>query len=74
VRAAFLEGYLAETQERGAAFLPRGREVFDAVLRVFELDKVVYEVVYEVNHRPSWARIPLDALLQAAAPRRDWPG
>ena len=68
VRSAFLEGYLAETQERGAAFLPRGREVLDAVLGVFELDKVVYEVVYEVNHRPSWARIPLDALLQAAAP------
>ena len=68
VRSAFLEGYLAETQERGAAFLPRRREVLDAVLRVFELDKIVYEVGYEINHRPNWVRIPLEALLQTAAP------
>ncbi len=68
VRSAFLDGYLAETWERGAAFLPRSRETLATVLRVFELDKAVYEVDYEVNHRPSWARIPLDALLEAAAP------
>ncbi|HYB43291.1 MAG TPA: DUF5752 family protein, partial [Candidatus Methylomirabilis sp.] len=68
VRSAFLEGYLGETRERGAAFLPRRREALDAVLRVFELDKLVYEVEYEINHRPRWARIPLEALLQASAP------
>ena len=68
VRAAFLDGYLSETRERGAVFLPRDREVMEAVLRALELDKVVYEVDYEVNHRPTWARIPLEALLEMTAP------
>jgi trehalose synthase-fused probable maltokinase len=67
VRAAFMEGYLGVTQARGAGFLPSG-DVLDAAQRVFELDKLVYEVGYEVNHRPSWARIPLQALLEVAAP------
>lgn len=68
VRAAFLEGYLAETEERGAGFLPRRRESLESVLDVYELDKVVYELDYEINHRPGWIRIPLDALLRAATP------
>ncbi len=68
VRRAFMDGYLAQTQERGAAFLPRHRGTLDAVLRAFELDKVNYEIAYEVNHRPSWVRIPLEALPRAAAP------
>ena len=68
VRAAFMEGYLGETLERGATFLPRRRDALDAALRVFELGKLVYEIGYEVNHRPSWARIPLEALLEVVAP------
>jgi trehalose synthase-fused probable maltokinase len=68
VRAAFLEGYLAETEQRGAGFLPRRREALESVLDAYELDKMVYELDYELNHRPGWIRIPLDALLRAAAP------
>jgi trehalose synthase-fused probable maltokinase len=68
VRGAFLEGYLAETAQRGARFLPRSREVFDRVLAVWELDKAIYELGYELNHRPGWVRIPLAELLRAAAP------
>jgi hypothetical protein len=72
VRLAFTEGYLGATQERGAAFLPR-QGVLDRVSRVFELDKLIYEVGYEINHRPSWARIPLEALIEAAAPAPEVP-
>jgi len=68
VRADFLDGYLAETFERGATFLPRRRESLDAALRVFELNKLVYEIGYEVNHRPAWARIPLEALIELVTP------
>jgi len=62
VRAGFLQGYLAETWERQAPFLPRDRDQLEAALRVFELDKAVYELIYELNHRPAWARIPLQGL------------
>jgi hypothetical protein len=68
VRAAFLEGYLAETEQRATGFLPRRREALESVLDAYELDKMVYELDYELNHRPGWIRIPLDALLRAAAP------
>ena len=67
VRSAFMDGYLAQTRDRGATFLPRNRGALEAVLRVFELDKAIYEISYEVNHRPSWVRIPLEALPRAAA-------
>ena len=68
VREAFLGGYLAETLERGVGFLPRQQETLNAALRVFELDKAAYELLYELDHRPGWARIPLAGLRRAAAP------
>ena len=68
VRQAFLEGYLAETWEAGASFLPRQREALESVLRIFELDKGIYELAYEINHRPAWVRIPLEGLQRIVAP------
>jgi maltokinase len=56
-RRAFLDGYLAAAGEGGQA-LGGDHEL----LRAFELDKAVYEVLYEARHRPPWLQIPLGGI------------
>jgi maltose alpha-D-glucosyltransferase/alpha-amylase len=53
---AFLTGYLAAAGD--VFFMPRG-PALAVLLRAFVLDKALYELGYELNHRPDWARIPL---------------
>jgi maltose alpha-D-glucosyltransferase/alpha-amylase len=57
VSAAFLRGYF-ETAGN-ATFLPADLVQRDALLRLFMLDKALYELNYELNNRPDWVRIPL---------------
>jgi predicted trehalose synthase len=56
VRAAFLEGYLASVDTR---LLPPGRVAIDRLIAVFELEKAVYELRYELDNRPDWVSIPV---------------
>jgi trehalose synthase-fused probable maltokinase len=51
---AFLEGYAATTGGR----IPGGGDL----LAAFELDKAVYEAIYETRNRPDWLGIPLAAI------------
>ncbi|MDQ3266268.1 MAG: phosphotransferase [Myxococcota bacterium] len=59
-RQAFLEGYFAAMA--GSPLLPASTRQRDLMLDALELEKVLYEVRYEVNNRPDWAQIPVSAL------------
>jgi maltose alpha-D-glucosyltransferase/alpha-amylase len=57
VRRAFLGGYLQAAGD--APFLPRDGEAFSRALAVFELQKAIYELGYEMNNRPEWIWVPV---------------
>ncbi|WP_371031181.1 aminoglycoside phosphotransferase [Pseudoclavibacter sp. JSM 162008] len=38
-----------------------------ALIRVFELDKALYEVIYEASQRPAWLRVPVRAVQRILA-------
>jgi maltokinase len=56
-RSAFLDGYLGVAGDAG--WLAGDHEL---LLRALELDKAVYEVMYEARHRPAWLQIPLGGI------------
>ena len=60
-RAEFLEGYFEAVQ--GTGLLP-ARETTERLLRVFELEKAVYELRYELTHRPDWVSVPVGGILR----------
>ncbi len=43
--------------------VPAEQKDFDALLQTYILDKALYELVYELNNRPAWIRIPLHGIL-----------
>ena len=63
LRDAFLRGY--RTRMGRTPLLPDTDETMDALLDVFELEKALYELRYELQMRPEWAHIPVQALLGA---------
>jgi len=60
VSEAFREGYFAH--EGIDALLPATNRDREIVLNAFILAKAVYEIGYELAHRPEWVRIPLAAV------------
>ena len=60
----YLRGYLAAA--RAAPFLPRDRGHLRLMLDFYALERVIYEVGYELNNRTDWVDIPLAGLLALA--------
>ena len=75
VAGTFLGAYLDEAA--GTGLYPTDDYQLVTLLDVLLLQKALYEVVYELNNRPSWTNIPLQGILElagsdsegAAAPR-----
>jgi maltose alpha-D-glucosyltransferase/alpha-amylase len=66
-RRSFLSAYAAATQGSGLF------ESFDDVaglMKLFELEKVLYELRYELGNRPDWVQVPLSGLLGMLAAKQ----
>jgi maltokinase len=61
-REEFLAGYVPAADP--AAILPPGREAFEKLLALFELEKAVYELRYELGHRPDWVEVPVAGIVR----------
>jgi maltose alpha-D-glucosyltransferase/alpha-amylase len=60
--AAFLRGYRQTVAS--AALVPDDPQEFADLLDLFVLEKLVYELAYELNSRPDWTQIPLAGLAE----------
>lgn len=60
VAATYLRSYLESAE--GAGFLPCRRRDLEVLLNAFLLDKAIYELGYELEHRPDWVKIPLTGI------------
>jgi maltose alpha-D-glucosyltransferase/alpha-amylase len=61
VSAAFLRAYL--THSAKGRHLPSDIEGVETLLNAYLIEKALYEIVYELNNRPDWVKIPLRGLL-----------
>ncbi len=59
--AEFLRAY--RDTVGASSILPGDPGSFQRLLEAYVLDKALYELVYELNNRPSWVRIPLTGIL-----------
>ena len=65
-REAFLAGYFVHID---ATLLPAGEAAIASLLSIYELEKAIYELQYELDNRPDWVSIPvagITRLLEAA--------
>jgi len=60
VAARFLLEYYEAA--RGASYLPADREQTNRLQQLFELEKAIYELGYELNNRPTWVGVPLEGI------------
>ena len=60
-REAFLEAYFGAVDP---SLIPPGQDARARLLAVFELEKAVYELRYELNNRPDWLGIPVAGVVR----------
>jgi maltose alpha-D-glucosyltransferase/alpha-amylase len=60
--ASFVVGY-RETMSDDRLW-PTDADAAERLLRFFLLEKALYEIEYELAHRPAWLRVPLSGMLR----------
>jgi trehalose synthase-fused probable maltokinase len=60
-RGEFLEGYMSTVDQ---TLLPASEEATTRLLTIFELEKAVYELRYELDNRPEWISIPVAGIVR----------
>jgi maltose alpha-D-glucosyltransferase/alpha-amylase len=68
VSAEFLKAYW-QIISRHDGLLP-ARAQSDRLLKAYLLEKALYELLYELNNRPAWVRIPLEGILKLVGDSR----
>jgi maltose alpha-D-glucosyltransferase / alpha-amylase len=68
VSAAFLDSYLKAAGS--APIVPATKQELQMLLDLFTLEKAMYELTYELSHRPTWLRIPLRGITRILSPRQ----
>ena len=66
VCAGFLQSYVEVTSH--GHFWPQTTEEVRTLLDLYLLEKAIYEVGYELNHRPEWVSVPLNGILEMVSP------
>jgi maltokinase len=61
VRRSFLEHYFSNIEP---ALLPAGEAGVLNLLSIFELEKAIYELHYELDNRPDWLPIPVAGIVR----------
>ncbi len=62
IGTAFLQAYREKIHET-PGLIPQQDGAAEALLASFILEKCLYELLYELNNRPTWVHIPLSGLL-----------
>jgi maltose alpha-D-glucosyltransferase/alpha-amylase len=60
VSQSYLDSYFSARQSARTATV-------QLMLRAFTLEKALYELQYELDHRPTWASVPLRGILDLLA-------
>ncbi len=60
--ARFLRAYEHEIGRGPDGIQPEGAAATAALVRYYSIEKLCYELLYELDHRPAWLGIPLAAL------------
>ena len=60
VSSLFLRSYLKAVE--GSPILPTDKTAVSVLLDAYLLEKVIYELGYELNNRPDWISIPIKGL------------